>query len=211
MKFSIGSVLAAAALTALVAAPAAAKTPYTGSVGAIGSTSFIDIDLTGWVTFGGFGRPNNTERFIDVGADTVITGFEYINLAFDTENGSFLNEFTLSVNNADASEFMDWSPSTFVGVGSFGPGSGSWGGPSGGEGPFGAGGTFAVADGILWVTVYEGFDDPGGDTGLVRDSLVSSGTLRVFLAPIPEPGTYGMMALGLLAIGAALRKRQQPR
>jgi hypothetical protein len=31
----------------------------------------------------------------------------------------------------------------------------------------------------------------------------------VFLAPIPEPGTYGMMALGLLAVGATLRKRRQ--
>jgi hypothetical protein len=210
MKLSIGSVLAAAALTAFVAAPAAAKTSYTGSVGAVGTT-FIDIDLTGWTTFGAFGRDGNTETFIDVGAGTVVTGFEYFNLAFTTENGSWIGEFTLSVNNTDASEFMDWAPSVAEVPGSFGPASGGWQGAEGAAGPFGEGGQFTTADGNLWITVYEGFDDPFGDTGLQRDALVSSGTLRVFLAPIPEPGTYGMMALGLLAVGAVMRKRQQSR
>jgi len=43
----------------------------------------------------------------------------------------------------------------------------------------------------------------------VRDAVIASGTMRVYLAsPIPEPGTYGMMALGLLAVGAVMRKRQ---
>jgi hypothetical protein len=211
MKFSVGSVLAAVALSAFVAAPAAARTPYSGSVGAVGTTS-IDIDLAGWATWGTFLVPgSNTEVFIDVGAGTAVTGFEYINLSFTTENGSWLSEFTLSVNNFDGSEFMDWSPSTVTDSGSFGPGSGTWSGGAGGPGAFGPGGSFVVADGTLWVTVYDSFDDPFGDTGLVRDALVSSGTLRVFLAPIPEPGTYGMMALGLLAIGAAMRQRQKQR
>jgi hypothetical protein len=30
----------------------------------------------------------------------------------------------------------------------------------------------------------------------------------VFLAPIPEPGTYALMALGLLMVGSQLRRRR---
>ena len=76
--------------------------------------------------------------------------------------------------------------------------------------PFGEGGEFSLlGDGLLWVTIYDGFDDPFGDTGLVLDTTVTAGTLRVYVSAVPEPGTYGMMALGLLAVGAVMRKRQQ--
>jgi hypothetical protein len=94
--------------------------------------------------------------------------------------------------------------------GVFGPGNGSWNGAAGAAGPFGAGGEFTVGDdGQIWVTVYEGFDDPFGDTGAVLDTTITAGTLRVYVSAVPEPGTYGMMALGLLAVGAVMRKRQQ--
>jgi len=211
MRSSIASLLAAAALTAFVAAPAAARTTtFTGGEATPATaSSFIDVNMAGWATFGGFGRPGNSQVFVDVGAGTTVVGFEYSNLAFTTQNGSYLSELVLSVNNSDASEYMDWSPSLTDEGGSFGPAGGTWGGAAGGPGPFGEGGSFVTADGVLWITVYEGFDDPLGDTGLLRDALISSGTLRVLLAPIPEPGTYGMMALGLLAVGAAMRRRRQ--
>lgn len=35
----------------------------------------------------------------------------------------------------------------------------------------------------------------------------AAGEIRGFLAPIPEPGTYGLMGLGLLAVGWAARRR----
>jgi hypothetical protein len=213
MKFSIGSLLAAAALTAFVAAPAAARTtvyagPTDTNVGA--AATFIDIDLAGWQAFGAFGRPNNTQVFVSVGAGNTVLGFDYSNLSFTTEGGSWLSELTLSINSTDGETYMDWSPSVIDDAGTLGPLAGSWGGTEGAAGPFGAGGSFSAADGQLWITVYEGFDDPFGDTGLVRDAVIASGTMRVYLAsPIPEPGTYGMMALGLLAVGAVMRKRQQ--
>lgn len=36
----------------------------------------------------------------------------------------------------------------------------------------------------------------------------SGGEIRTFLAPIPEPSTYALMALGLAAVGAAARRRR---
>ena len=211
MKFSIGSLLAAAALTAFVAAPAAARTTtFTGAdTTPTTSSTFIDIDLTGWQSFGGFGRPTNTQITVGVGEGNTVLGFDYSNLSFTTEGGSWLSELTLSVNSTDGEQYMDWSPSAIDDEGSATSLTGSWGGAEGAAGPFGAGGSFSVANGQLLITVYEGFDDPFGDTGLVRDAVIASGTMRVYLAsPIPEPGTYGMMALGLLAVGAVMRKRQ---
>ncbi|GEM_PF-1365905 len=211
MKFSIGSLLAAAALTAFVAAPAAARTTVYSSADTTPTTTstFIDIDLAGWESFGGFGRPSNTQITVGVGEGNTVLGFDYSNLSFTTEGGSWLSELTLSVNSSDGEQYMDWSPSVIDDAGSASSLMGSWGGTEGVAGPFGAGGSFSVADGQLLITVYEGFDDPFGDTGLVRDAVIASGTMRVYLAsPIPEPGTYGMMALGLLAVGAVMRKRQ---
>jgi hypothetical protein len=53
--------------------------------------------------------------------------------------------------------------------------------------------------------VYDYFNDTG------RDALVNAGTLTIFYAPIPEPGTYGLMALGLLGVAAAAARRRQSR
>lgn len=223
MTVSFRSALLCAGLGLVMATPALARTapPMPGAVVVIpaGSATFIDIDLAGWVSFGGFGRTTNTTVGFDIGAGTVVTGFSYEGLSFvantyPTGATSWLSDLTLSVNptNGDAAtEFMDWSPSTVNDGGSAADLIGSWAGTSGQPGTFGAGTSFTAVDGLIFVTIYEAFDDPFADNGAVLDTTITAGTLRVFLAPIPEPGTYGMMALGLLAIGAAMRKRRQPR
>ena len=220
MTVSFRSALVCAGLGLLMSAPALARTTAAMPAGVVaipaGSAGFIDIDLAGWTSFSGFGLPGNTTVAFDIGAGTVVTGFTYTDVAITTSNGSWLSELTLSVNptNGDAAvEFMDWAPSLVSDSGST-TASGSWGGPTGaatgGPGPFGPGTSFTAADGLIFVTVYEAFDDPFGPTGpSLLDATITAGTMRVFLAPIPEPGTYGMMALGLLAVGAAMRKRQQ--
>ena len=169
----------------------------------------FDLDIVGWKTYGEFGAPANSESFVNLGAGSVVTSFEYLNLSFETANGSWLREFTLSLNTPSAAEFMDWRPSTSLTEGTFGPGSGSWSGGSGAAGLFGAGASFAAPDGMVWVTVYESFDDPFEDVGLELDATVLSGTLRIHYtaAVVPEPATYGLMALGLLAVGFASRRR----
>ena len=164
------------------------------------------VDLAGWRTYGNFGVALNTSTFFSLLAGSEVTGYSYAGLSFSTSNGSFLNEFVLSVNRSDASAFLDWAPSATAASGTFGPGSGSWGGPNGS----GAGAGFVVAPGAnnLWITVYETVDDPFGDTGLLVDATVTAGTLTVtYTSPIPEPAGYGLMGLGLLGLAVAARRR----
>jgi len=192
--------LLAAALAAAAAAPAYA-----------GVASSLVINLAGWQSFGEFGDPANTSAFFTLPAGTVVTGFDYTGLTFTSNGASWRSELVLSVNNftgapTSVDEYLDWSPSTLNSSGSFGPVSGSWGGPTGAEGPFGAGGVFTLGGGSdnLWVTVYESFGDDE-----FPDAVITAGTMTIYYtAPIPEPATYGLMGLGLLAVGAVARSRK---
>jgi PEP-CTERM motif len=59
------------------------------------------------------------------------------------------------------------------------------------------------ADGLLRVEFFESFDD----AAVNPDGLFVSGNVT-FTNVVPEPATYGMMALGLLAVGAVACRRR---
>lgn len=161
------------------------------------AVSTVDVDLAGWSTHGQFDDPENSFSWVDLGAGSQVLGFEYLGLSFTTQGDSWQDEFTLSVENGSGwtQGVLDLSPSGVDGPGTFGPASGAWGGAGSSGAPF------TTATGLVKILVWEDWDDEG------VDATVDAGAMRIIFQPVPEPSTYGMMALGLLGVVIAARRR----
>ena len=178
---------------------------------------FVDINMAGWNNLGNFGIAGNSETRINLGAGSVVTGVEFIDLRFEAFGGSWISDLALSVNNADASLFWDWRPGNDTtsnaiknAAGIYGPRTGSFGLVAGitanGSLVSGTGsspGNVLLASGELWATVYDPF--PKDNTAL--EATISSGTLRVTFTAVPEPSTILLIGSALSAVVLVSRRR----
>ena len=205
--FSHGLRLVAGAVALLLASQAHAASTVsggstlTGSVGgaavASGVLSDTLVDVTGITSIAAQGTPGNIVRTFNVGAGSSVIGIGWdVNVtAFDP---SWLSELAVGFGSSSANEV-----NLRVGVGDDDFGTASYT-SSGILDLVGLGLNFNVgADGILRLEFFESFND----AGVSPDGIWNSGTLTIQVAAIPEPSTYAMMALGLLAVGGLARRK----
>lgn len=176
-----------------------AFSPASPSALAPAQMSDLIISAGGVASFDGAGEPGNTVLTFSLTPGALIDAIAY-NLSLATVGESWLSEATISFLNSNGDGVV-----LTAGFGEDNPGSGTYS-DSALLSEFGL--AFNVgADGLLFVEFYESFDDVAG----AADANWTAGSITLGnVGAIPEPGTYAMMALGLLAVaGVASRRRQQ--
>jgi hypothetical protein len=168
-----------------------------------------EVNLTGLESFGGLGVAQNDWTSITLFPFAKIVSVQWVDLEFNTENGSFRDELTLRVqDNAalllDANSWDDNPAAGFASEGTY-RGSGTFLDP----GPLGGGPFNLLADGVLVVSVYEVFDDDGE---AVRDAVITDGKLVVRATAVPEPSSMVMVSVvGVAAIAHRRLRRNRMR
>lgn len=176
------------------ATPNAASTNVAPMAGTL-----YDVDVTGILSNDAFGDPINVRRQINVGANARITGIGW-NVALFADSPSWLSEMAVSFGSSSSPLLVQLRP----GVGDDLSGSKSYT-SNGLVDLVGLGLDFTVdADGILGLEFFETFDDFANDwDGRWESGLL---TIEATTVVVPEPGTLGLLAFGLLAVAARRRR-----
>lgn len=159
---------------------------------AVAAADTVDVDISGFQVFGNFSNPSNSYALVNIGAGSVVTAVEYIDVSFESYSPSWMSEVTLSVENSDASSYWDYTPATGMdSSGIFGPASGFFGGVNE---------VFVNGDGLLRVYAWDSYAD-----GVNPDAMILTGTIRITYTAVPAPGALAL--LGLAGVCGARRRR----
>ncbi len=155
------------------------------------------IGAAGVPSFDGPGATGNTVLTFNVTPGALVDAISY-NLSLATVGASWMSEATVSFLNSNGDGVV-----LNAAFGNDNPGTGTFS-DSVLLSTFGL--TFNIgADGLLIVEFYESFDDV---TGAADANWTAGGITLGNIGVVPEPGTYGMMALGMLAVVGAARRRR---
>ncbi|PZP34596.1 MAG: hypothetical protein DI603_06500 [Roseateles depolymerans] len=161
------------------------------------AASDLYISLAGMYSYDAIDSPSNVLFTVDALAGALVDAVSW-NVTIQTFGGSWLSEARVAIYNSAGDGVL------------FSPG---YGNSTGGTMTFTDSvslvennlGFNVLDDGVLYVQLYEGYDDGASPA----DALwVSGGITLAGVAAVPEPSTYGLMALGMMGIGFAARRRR---